>query len=309
MPLDQHYALKDSFPFERLTDILRWTLIVFGAMHALMIGVRLWLHTIMGSVHVSEWTSTHDTVDRIQGSGSVVLIVMLLITIVLFFIWLQRAKRNTAILEAEGVGYGTDTAAPLRLTALIMPYRLAKDVWTASNPETYVPGKPTAWTNDEEWKPVTLWWAFWIVAIVLEVFTHRIFTDVESINQFQQMLIMFVVDDILYIIAIILAIRFIRGVYQRQQARYALIHEQGDGLRQSDQSSFFLDSLNSQKTIIAIKRKKHETSPVTQACPCTFRRQGRCRKRWCDCKKERVVSNYRRSPYRRPCEGTLQGDL
>ena len=226
MPLEDHIALRKSFPFSKLTKLLTAALLVFAVLHGVMVGVRLWLYSILGSTSVDEWGSTEDFVDNVNIVGGYILIGIFLVTAVLFLVWFHRARRNIDVLEAEGVGYGTGGAVGwwfVPFANLVMPYRIARDIWTASNPATYRPGYPTAWLTDDKARPVTLWWTFWLIAFFLDRMTNDIYKDVVDLDRFREMLIQSSVVDIVAIVAAWFAVRFVRGVCARQEKRYAVM--------------------------------------------------------------------------------------
>ena len=236
MSIDQHIAFKKNIPFARLTRLLVVALTVVAIVNLAMIGLRFWFYTILDQVMVNGWDNNAEFADQANIWGFVVTALVFLLTAILFLVWFHRARKNVDVLQAEGLAYNSSAAVGwwfVPLAHLVVPYRIAKDIWLASNPETYESGKPTAWLSDEDWGPVTLWWTFWIMYSIAS-WVSRFGDDPTEIDEFQYKLIVQIVAHVLLLPAALFAIRFVKGVYRRQEERYALIEQINDSIAETD---------------------------------------------------------------------------
>ncbi|MGE3800694.1 MAG: DUF4328 domain-containing protein [Candidatus Kapaibacterium sp.] len=231
MPLEDHIWLKKTFSFAKLTRILTGVFIVHAALNALMIFVQLNLYFKLSPVvnDSSQWNSSVEAAGTLYVVGQRVLTGIFLIAAITFLIWFYRARRNVDILEVEGVQYSPEATVGwwvVPLANFVVPFRVAREIWVASNPATYEPEKPTLWLKDDEVGPVKRWWMFWLIFAIGERLGSKVYEDPETIAQFQEGVVASLVVSLLAVIAVWFAIKFIKGLYQRQEERYALIHEQ-----------------------------------------------------------------------------------
>jgi len=88
----------------------------------------------------------------------------LFVTVVAFITWLFQARRNAGRLRG-GPKWAPGWAIGgwfIPVANLVIPYKVVQDVQKASSP--YVPGQPPVTVRTA---PVGLWWAGWIVTVVL----------------------------------------------------------------------------------------------------------------------------------------------
>ncbi|MCB0711752.1 MAG: DUF4328 domain-containing protein [Ignavibacteriae bacterium] len=231
MPLENHIALKNSFSFAKLTRILTGALVAFAVLSVLLIPIQFDLYSKLGSVAEDGygWDSALDAADNLNIIGQIVLAGMFSIAAITFLTWFYRARKNVDVLEVEGVGYSHGATVGwwfVPFANLVTPYRVAKEIWIASNPATYEPGNSTLWLKDDEAKPVKTWWTFWLIFIIVERMADRVYADPESFAVYREKLVVDMVVNLLAVIAVWFALKFIKALYRRQEERYSVIYEQ-----------------------------------------------------------------------------------
>jgi Protein kinase domain/Domain of unknown function (DUF4328) len=159
--------------------------------------------------------------------------IVLLVTAVLFLWWFRRAYRNLAALGARGLRFAGGWAIGAWLVpilSLVRPKQLLNDIWRASDPDLPL-------DNDGSWrrKPVpsvlTWWWLAFLASMTARAITTESVHSLavlmtfglasRPLDQVQPTSGIQSLADLLSIVAGLLALRIVRIVTARQEARAA----------------------------------------------------------------------------------------
>ena len=224
-PNSGNSRFSDTSSFARLSRILRHTFVGNMVLACLMIVSGLmqfwWIGRVDGGYTLSE--GTLDLFDSIYVYGDIAQVVLFLLTAGLFLFWLSKAKDNLKFLEVSGLEFTAGWVIGwwfVPFANFVKPYRAVCEIWGASSPTEYEPGNTTSWMRDDDTKVVTQWWTAYIIMIVIEWITSRIYDTVETVSSYQEAMIANVVLDVSTIVAAWFAIKCVVGIVQRQQLRY-----------------------------------------------------------------------------------------
>jgi hypothetical protein len=161
-----------------------------------------------------------DSTFAVQALGGLFQLVALLVTGILFIIWLYRATQNLTALGAGKLRYGPGWAIGawfIPIFSLWGPKQVINDAWRASDPDL------PAWHGDA-WrgKPVPWWWMLWWLAFLISgflVIPSIGITERSSLGEVQAAEGSVFAADLLSVMAGILAIFVVRTLSQRQMDR------------------------------------------------------------------------------------------
>jgi hypothetical protein len=157
--------------------------------------------------------------------------ILLLLTALVFLLWFRRAYWNLLALGAGRLRYTGGWAVwgwLVPLLSLVRPKQLLNDVWRASDPALPV-GQPEAWRRRPVPSVLTWWWLVFLASVVARAVTTESFHALAQVMTFG--LLGRAIDlirptsgvqalaDLLTAAAALLALRVVRMVTERQQAR------------------------------------------------------------------------------------------
>jgi Protein kinase domain/Domain of unknown function (DUF4328) len=157
--------------------------------------------------------------------------ILLLLTALMFLLWFRRAYWNLLALGAGRLRYTGGWAVwgwLVPLLSLVRPKQLLNDIWRASDPALPV-GQPEAWRRRPVPSVLTWWWLVFLASVVARAVTTESFHALAQVMTFG--LLGRAIDlirptsgvqalaDLLTAAAALLALRVVRMVTERQQAR------------------------------------------------------------------------------------------
>ncbi|HEX8930095.1 MAG TPA: DUF4328 domain-containing protein, partial [Actinomycetota bacterium] len=157
--------------------------------------------------------------------------ILLLLTALVFLLWFRRAYWNLLALGAGRLRYTGGWAVwgwLVPLLSLVRPKQLLNDIWRASDPALPV-GQPEAWRRRPVPSVLTWWWLVFLSSVVARAVTTESFHTLAQVMTFG--LLGRAIDlirptsgvqalaDLLTAAAALLALRVVRMVTERQQAR------------------------------------------------------------------------------------------
>lgn len=157
--------------------------------------------------------------NALRGLTLLLELLVLLITAVLFFVWLHRVNKNLRPLGALYVEFTPGWAVGwffIPFANLVMPYRVVKEVWTKSAPDT--PGVSSALQPTGSAALVGWWWGVWLISNVL----LRVAAALSEFKSADTVFLSLKVDmfaSAFRIAAAALAIMVVHGIYKRQEER------------------------------------------------------------------------------------------
>jgi hypothetical protein len=157
--------------------------------------------------------------------------IVLLLAALLFLLWFRRAYWNLLALGALRLRYTGGWATwgwLVPLLSLVRPKQLLNDIWRASDP-ALPPGQPEAWRRRPVPSVLTWWWLVFLASVTARAVTTESFHALAQVMTFG--LLGRAIDairptsgvqalaDLLTAVAALLALRVVRMLTDRQQAR------------------------------------------------------------------------------------------
>lgn len=135
---------------------------------------------------------------------------------VLFLVWLRRAYTNLPVLGAGPLRFRpgwTIGAWFVPVLNLWRPKQIVNEIWRGSDGarETGVESRVPAW--------VAMWWSAYVVGWMLSLHATRM--EDTTASDLREASMVFVVSDVVDIVAAVLAIALVRAVTHRQAALHA----------------------------------------------------------------------------------------
>ncbi len=181
--------------------------------------VRLITRVINGEFVTLEELESND--DRQALVGALQLAV-LVVTAILFLVWIYRSHRNLTALGASGLKYSPKWAVGgwfIPIMNLWRPYQVTAEIAKASGPESSDP-EGQAWQTASVSPLLKFWWALWIIGGVIgSILLRFAFQEPEDFEALRTRSVTFVVSDGIDIFAAILAILVVWYITNRQEEK------------------------------------------------------------------------------------------
>lgn len=208
--------------FRSVSGLSRWLVIL------LALGVLIDCAAVVSSLVERDLLGRLDTVtdaeldqsDFRQVAIGVVQIATLLVTAIIFLIWFHRAYKNLLAFGAElphGAGWAIG-AWFVPILNLFRPKGIADAIWQASDPNLAEP-VGEKWREAEAPIFLHVWWVAWVLTWIagrVVTATSRSLDTVEQLLNYNTALL---VADALGAATGVLAIMFVKGATQRQEAK------------------------------------------------------------------------------------------
>lgn len=155
---------------------------------------------------------------------------LLLISIVVYLMWVHRAYANLSRLRVDGLNHTPGIAVVSYFIPLVNVVRgctIMQEIWKGSDPDRIA--------TNRQWQQgsaanVVLWWILYLAASVTDWIGGKM-TETASQNQSMdgfaagEQCLMF--STALFVVAGLILISILLGVTRRQEQRYAALHESG----------------------------------------------------------------------------------
>jgi hypothetical protein len=173
-----------------------------------------------------------ELIDTLYGLTGVASFLAYVGTVVAFCLWIYRAHKNLSLLHVRGLQYTDGWAVGaffVPFLNLVRPYQIVQEMWRASHPMRI--DTPTTWQDIKGSALVGTWWGGWLLMnFVSNIATQLMLFPEDGHNkEFVGTALMLVADGIA-IIAALLAILVIRGIWARQDARLHELQQAEDAL-------------------------------------------------------------------------------
>ena len=213
-------------PIALRAHILRWWLVAGILVNAAV--------TVLNAVHLSLLDSDgfagSDAVlasDERLVAGGAALLATFVVSVILWLLWFHRAYRNVDSFGSLDVRMGTGWAVGAWFIPIVnwfLPKSLANDIWRGTEPEPLRDGERT----EPRVAPlVHWWWAAWLVANLLGNLSFRLIDDARTLDAERTAVAVDIAAGISFVVAGVLALRFVRAVTERVAARAAAQHGAG----------------------------------------------------------------------------------
>ena len=159
--------------------------------------------------------------DERQTLVGVVQIVVLLITAVVFLMWVYRVRKNLSALGATNLKHSPRWAVAAFLVPIVnlsRPVSVMQEVWKASDPHAVEDG---SWQKARSPRLVELWWGLFAAAEMIDGFVARTsMRGEQSISSLTAFSWVSLVTDLMELVAAALAILVVRAIDARQEAKH-----------------------------------------------------------------------------------------
>jgi hypothetical protein len=141
---------------------------------------------------------------------------------IFFLRWFHRAYANLRAFGTEGLPHGPGWAVGywfVPIINLVRPAAVAADIWKASDPD----GDPSSWKKRRTSALIVCWWLAFIFSGIGAWVGLRMWDSAANPAALTNAAFILLVADVLFIVAGILAIRFVGRTTARQEARASLL--------------------------------------------------------------------------------------
>ena len=210
-------------PFRSLKTRSNWTLALLIATcvaAGFSILAALNLLDMVRQVEVGRYVSDADwdgTVNSMDGLA-VLLFAMQFPTAIAFLMWIYRASNNLESLGAHGQRFSPGWAVgwwfvPIML--LFRPYQVTAEIWRGSTDTQLL--SSDGWQDRPVSPLLALWWWIWIVARIANLVLNVAEIPDDGVSDF---LIIWVLSDVLWISAAVLAIVIVYRISRAQEEKH-----------------------------------------------------------------------------------------
>lgn len=212
-------------PFQSASPRAQWTkyLLLAGIVVSAMsiITDLLEIHRfsgVSGSTSLEEFSQENlGLLDFANLGVALTTIVVTVATVVLFLMWMHRAYRNLKPLGAKGRQYSPGWAVGawfIPFGNLFIPIRIAKELWTKSDPEMAEFG----FLSSDSTVPgfFGLWWGFWVTHNIANNVATRLSFRADTVGEQFGATVLDLLAEVLSIPAALFAMRVINSIDLRQ---------------------------------------------------------------------------------------------
>lgn len=157
--------------------------------------------------------------ESLMALGSLLQLPVLLATAVLFVIWFHRVYGNAEIFNPGAVTRSRGWAIGgwfIPIGNLFIPYKMAKELWAAS-----LQLGPDGSYRNVSAAPVTAWWLVWVTGLIADRVFSRLYEAADTFEALGGAAGVGVVQGLLFAVAAVLAILFVRKLTALQTTKAA----------------------------------------------------------------------------------------
>lgn len=163
--------------------------------------------------------------DNRQATIGVIYLILLIITGILFLMWIHRTHRNLPSLGNTNLKYSPGWAVGwffVPILSLWKPYQVTTEIWKASDPTTDI-NDSTAWQKSPASSIVSSWWFLFIISALIGNIVMSFVLQAETPSELLTATWAVLIMDAIEIPAAILAILIVRNIDQRQEMKSQLV--------------------------------------------------------------------------------------
>jgi hypothetical protein len=208
-------------PIGLRAHILRWWLVA----GILVNGALAVLSAIHLNVLDSDGFAGSEAViasDQRLAAGGAAVLATFVVSVILWLVWFHRAYRNVESFGLVEMRFGTGWAVGAWFVPILQwfrPKQIANDIWRGTDRDT--PPGPTQAPIAEL---VHWWWGVWLGANFLANLSLRMFDDARTLEAERAAVAVDIVALASFVVASVLALRFVRAVTEREAACAAALH-------------------------------------------------------------------------------------
>ncbi len=161
-------------------------------------------------------------------SIAITMVVLLLVTLILFIIWMWRAAKNNEALGRTHPRFGPGWSIGgwfIPFANLVIPVLIMQDLWRGSDPS--IPRGDTRWKIVDRSALVGWWWGLLVGSRIAVGFFNGVSNDERfTISELRSDVSLSIVSAALSIVAAVLAILVVRSITTRQMETLRVQNEQ-----------------------------------------------------------------------------------
>lgn len=161
----------------------------------------------------------------------------LLVTAVLFLMWIHRSHRNLPALGAHDLKYSPGWAVGyffIPILNLFRPYQVVEEIWKASDPNVDI-SDGSSWQNASTSPVIGLWWVLWLISGFVGYAFLKMSLGVETVHEILTMSWVMMGSDIFSIAPSILLLLVIRAIDSRQEQKSKRVATLGTPLEENEE--------------------------------------------------------------------------
>jgi len=163
--------------------------------------------------------------DSRQQLIGVLQVLVLLVTAMLFLIWLHRAYRNLPALGARNLAYSPQWVVGgffVPFLNLVRPFQVVREIWNTSDPDVTNDSSPQSTRTP----PLVGWW--WTLFLISSFMSRMTLHGGTTVSSMLDMSWIMLVANILDIPSAILALLVVRAINTRQEEKSKRLMRPGD---------------------------------------------------------------------------------
>jgi len=199
--------VKDPTRLTRFLIGMLWAYLVVVSLSAVFTVISL--ATGQAGLPEKEELSLHDLAGLLVGLPQTLIVI---VTGIIFLMWIHRANRNARGLGAEGMTFTPGWSVGwyfIPIANLWKPYQAMKQIWQAS-------ADPAAWQSQKPPALLSNWWALWIFSNVLSNLSFRMTFRAHSNSEMLAGEIITLISDLVDIPLCLIAMRLVREIIRLQ---------------------------------------------------------------------------------------------
>lgn len=199
--------VKDPFRLTRFLIGLLWAYLTVVSLSAVM--TTILLATGQAGQVASEELTPMDIAGLIVGLPQFLIVI---VTAVVFLMWIHRANRNARGLGAEGMTFTPGWSVGwyfIPFANLWKPLQAMKQIWQAS-------ADPASWQSQKTPALLSNWWALWITSSLLSNMSFRMSFKANTSSEMLASEIITLISDLVDIPLCLVAMRLVREIIRLQ---------------------------------------------------------------------------------------------
>mgnify|MGYP001207958483 CR=1 FL=1 len=153
--------------------------------------------------------------------------IVLIITYVLFLMWIHRAYRNVMVLHNDELKYSPGWAVGsyfIPFVNLVLPFLVMREIWKGSSPHGKIEDR-LAWKKEKGSALLIFWWLFWLLSNHLSTFVFRLYWRADTPEEYITANWFSITSSIIEVILTLLVLFVVHTINRRQSEKRKKLEE------------------------------------------------------------------------------------